>query len=74
MNALEGWIRTPLAEGLGWALFHFLWEGAAIAVALAGVLVVFRPASPRARYALACSALLLMPVAFGVTLALSIPD
>ena len=74
MNVLESWIRTPLAEGLGWTLFHFLWEGTVIAMALAAVLVLCRPSSPRLRYAMACLTMLLMPVAFAVTLLVSIPS
>ncbi len=58
-------------EAIGWALFHFLWEGAAIALLLAILLVVFR--GSRARYAAACAALLAMLAAFGVTLAIKLP-
>ncbi len=73
MNTLEALAVTPLAEGLGWALLHFLWQGTFIALALAAALGFFRPSSPRVRYALACLALLLMPVTFAVTAALSTP-
>ena len=72
--ALERWIHLPLAEGLGWALFHSLWQGALIAVVLATALGVFRPSSPRVRYALACLALGAFPLVFGVTLGLSMPS
>ena len=34
MTILQTWIHTPLAKALGWTLFHFLWEGAAIAALL----------------------------------------
>src|ERR1700691_1516623 len=68
MNALEGWVQTPLAAALGWTLLHSLWEGALIAGLLAGGLWLSRHASARFRYALACLALLAMPVAFGITL------
>jgi GWxTD domain-containing protein len=59
-------------EAIGWALFHFLWEGAAIALILAIVLVICR--SAQARYAAACAALLAMLAAFGVTLAVKVPN
>jgi GWxTD domain-containing protein len=65
-------IDTPIAEAIGWTLFHSLWEGALIAVALAAVLIVFR--SPRFRYAAACLALLAMLAAFVVTLVHLMPD
>jgi len=73
MNLLQAWIHTPLAEALGWTLFHFLWEGAAIAALLLVALYVCRPAAAHWRYGLACAALLAMPVAFAVTLAVSMP-
>ena len=58
-------------EAIGWALFHFLWEGAAIALVLAVVLAVCN--SARVRYGAACGALLAMLAAFGVTLGLKMP-
>ena len=73
MNLLEAWIHTPPAEALGWTLFHFLWEGAAIAALLLVALYVCRPAAAHLRYGLACGALLAMPLAFAVTLAVSLP-
>jgi len=72
-NALEFWIHSAGARALGWTLAHFAWEGAAIAAILALLLAVFRGASARLRYGLACAALLAMPIAFGVTLAVSLP-
>ncbi|HEV2446390.1 MAG TPA: GWxTD domain-containing protein, partial [Candidatus Sulfopaludibacter sp.] len=58
-------------EALGWTLFHFLWEGAAIALALGLVLLACRGA--RVRYAAACIAMLAMLAGFGVTLAVKLP-
>jgi GWxTD domain-containing protein len=74
MNILHSLVETPLAKTLGWTLFHFLWEGAAIAAALAVVLFLWRGASARLRYVLACAALLAMPVAFAVTFEVSLPS
>jgi len=71
MNALNLWIHSLRAEALGWTLFHFLWEGAAIAGALVLLLAALKPA--RARYAAACAALLAMALAFGITLAVEWP-
>ena len=52
---LTTWIHTPEARALGWTLFHFLWEGIAIAAALAIALVFLK--SARARYVAACLAM-----------------
>lgn len=54
------------------ALFHFLWQGAAIATILAIAHCFVRNASTR--YALACAALLALPLAFLTTLALATPS
>jgi GWxTD domain-containing protein len=63
---LETWIHTPLAQAVGLALLHSLWEGVLIAVILAAMLCLAR--SSRARYGAACVAMLLMLASFGVTL------
>ncbi len=74
MNTLAACVATPLAKALGWTLFHFLWEGAAIAAVLAVMLYGIRPAAARVRYGLACAALGAMALAFAVTLAVSMPS
>lgn len=61
---------SPLAQALAWTLLHFLWQGAAIAGALALALRLLGRAGAPARYAAACAALLLMALAPPVTLAL----
>ena len=66
MTLLEAWVETPLANAVGWTLLHSLWEGVVISAALAAVLVAIR--SPRARYAAACLAMLVMMAGFGLTL------
>jgi len=73
MNTLAACVDTPVAKALGWTLFHFLWEGAAIAALLLVALHVLRPAAARVRYGLACAALLAMPLAFAITLGVSLP-
>ncbi len=72
MNILDNLVRTPLAQALGWALFHFLWEGALAGLLLAAILGLFRPRAARLRYTVACAALFAMPLAFGLTLAWSL--
>ena len=59
------WMHTPSAQALGLTLFHFLWEGAAIAAVLALALATLK--SSRARYAAACVALAAMPLVCGMT-------
>ena len=51
---------------IGWVLLHFVWQGAAIAAALAVLLALTSPAQARLRYVLSCAALTLM---FAVALA-----
>jgi GWxTD domain-containing protein len=71
MTALELWVETPLAKALGWTLFHFLWEGALIALVLAARLCLLR--SPRARYRAACISMAAMVIAFAGTFMLTQP-
>jgi GWxTD domain-containing protein len=66
MTFLDAWVRTASAKALGWTLLHSLWEGAAIALALAIVLAISR--SSRVRYAAACFAMLGLLAGFGATL------
>lgn len=54
------------------ALTHSLWQCAALAFVLAMLFVFVRAA--KARYALACAALAAMPLAFGITLWLALPQ
>ncbi len=72
MIFLENLVHTPLAQALGWTLFHSLWEGAAAAMLLALALSVVR--SSRIRYALACFAMLGILAGFAFTLARSMPE
>jgi uncharacterized protein (TIGR03435 family) len=59
----------PLVERLGWALVHFLWQGALIAgLYLIARTLFVRPESARTRYTLSCAALAAMIVAPVVTL------
>ena len=49
----------------GWTLLHFVWQGALLGLAVAGVLWLFRRRSAKARYAVASgglAALLAVPV------------
>src|SRR5580658_4761437 len=70
---IENLLSGPLADAVSRALFHFLWEGALMAAALAVAIHVFRPSSASIRYGLACAAMLAMVLAFSVTLAWNWP-
>jgi GWxTD domain-containing protein len=72
MNVLTPWIQSPAARALGWTLFHFLWEGIAIAAILAIVLVFLR--GSRVRYGAACIALAAMLIACAGTFVRVLPD
>ena len=63
MNGLQSLLSHPAVMRLGWALLHFLWQGAAVAALLALALLLLRRASANARYLAACVALLLMAAA-----------
>lgn len=47
-------------QALGWALIHFLWQGALVALLLEIVLCFLREHSARSRYVVRCAALLVM--------------
>jgi D-alanyl-D-alanine endopeptidase (penicillin-binding protein 7) len=48
-----------LVATLGWALLHFVWQGALIACVTGVLLLALRNSRPESRYAVACAALLL---------------
>ncbi len=52
--------NNPAVLKVGWALLHFLWQGAVIALALKGALMVVTSSASRLRYALALVSLFLM--------------
>ncbi|WP_243295120.1 M56 family metallopeptidase [Geothrix mesophila] len=63
MNPLLSVVREPWAQALGWSLLHFLWQGAALGLLAWLALALLRGVSARARYGVACAALLLMAAA-----------
>ena len=65
MTLLRFFNESPVVQALGWTLFHLLWEGSVVALALAIVLYCARSAT--VRYAAAGVALLLMLAGFAVT-------
>ena len=62
---LAGWgfdvaVVMPLVSALGWSLLHFLWQGALIAAAYAGLAWLLRNSRPIYRYHLGLAALAAM--------------
>ena len=66
-------MNPTAVEALGWALVHFVWQGAAIALAAGFVNLALRRARPEARHALFCGALASMVLAPVITLLLGAP-
>jgi Zn-dependent protease with chaperone function len=60
MTFLKPWLEQPLAEAVGWALVHFLWQGATVALVVAGLLALMRRQSAQTRYLTACAGLAIM--------------
>lgn len=57
MNDLTRFIEPAFAEALGWSLLHTLWQGAAIALMLALLLLLSRNRPPQFRYLLSIGAM-----------------
>ncbi|MBZ5580264.1 MAG: GWxTD domain-containing protein [Acidobacteriia bacterium] len=74
MTLVERLVHTVWAAALGSALLHFLWQGALAAVVLALTLRLTRTGSARLRYAVACLAMLALPIVFGVTFWLALGE
>jgi beta-lactamase regulating signal transducer with metallopeptidase domain len=60
MNLMETLFHQPLIIALGWALLHFLWQGALIALLFGVANLLLRRASAGLRHGAACLAMLLM--------------
>ena len=58
-----------IVEHVGWVLVHFIWQGMAIALALAAVLQLTPAARATSRYVLSCAALVMMLAATAITAA-----
>ncbi|HXG54093.1 MAG TPA: M56 family metallopeptidase, partial [Vicinamibacterales bacterium] len=60
MRAIETLVQEPVALAIGWALIHFVWQGALIGVLAAAALVALRRSAADVRYVVAAIALALM--------------
>jgi beta-lactamase regulating signal transducer with metallopeptidase domain len=68
MNGISILLGTPLAQAIGWALLHLLWQGMLVAAILAATLALLSRQSANARYLASCGALVLL-VALGAATA-----
>src|SRR4051812_25251739 len=62
MNGISNLLGTPLAQAIGWALLHLLWQGVLVAAILAATLALLSKQSANARYLASCGALALLVV------------
>ena len=67
MNWLEQILPPSLIRALGWTLVHSLWQGAVVALLLAGLLLLLRQHSAQVRYRTASAALLMLLLLTGIT-------
>lgn len=65
---LQTTLTQPAVQALGWALIHFIWQGALVALLVASALVLMQNFSARVRYVSATLGLLLMFAAPIVTI------
>ena len=66
MNAMQ-LLTGPVAQALGWALLHLVWQATIVAGILAAVLALIPRRSANTRYSAACSALALVFALFVIT-------
>src|SRR5688572_11937687 len=59
-EALVNPVFSPILQAVGWALVHFLWQGALVAAGLAAGLALMKNRSASARYALGVAALAIL--------------
>ncbi|SHK59040.1 M56 family metallopeptidase [Hymenobacter psychrotolerans] len=69
MNWLEQVLSPALVRALGWTLVHSLWQGAVVALALAGLLLLLRRHRAAVRYNVSAVALIVMLGLAAVTFA-----
>ena len=60
-------LTGPLAQAIGWALLHLLWQATIVAAILAAVLALMSKQSANARYVTACGALAIVFAMFVAT-------
>ncbi len=69
MSAIETVLRQPAAQAIGWALLHFIWQGAVVGTLTAAALALLRRSAADVRYvvsAIALSVMLTLPAVTAV--------
>src|SRR5258708_4746315 len=59
---LSGSLTGPVAQAIGWALLHLLWQGVLVAAILAATLALMKRQSANARYLASCGAMIALLV------------
>jgi beta-lactamase regulating signal transducer with metallopeptidase domain len=62
MNAISTLLGSTIAQAIGWALLHLLWQGMLVAAILAATLALLSKHTANARYLASCGALALLVV------------
>jgi beta-lactamase regulating signal transducer with metallopeptidase domain len=76
MSVVETLLSRPAAQAIGWALLHFVWQGALIGILTSVVLTLLRRSAADVRYVVSTIALSLMftmPVVTGLQLWRAVP-
>ncbi|HEY0099840.1 MAG TPA: M56 family metallopeptidase [Pyrinomonadaceae bacterium] len=60
MRYTHALLAHPVFQLLGWTLLHFVWQGALVALAYAGIAFSLRRSTANLRYAVACASMFLM--------------
>ena len=60
MTGIDQLLQEPLAQAIGWALLHFVWQGALVGALAAAALVALRRSDADVRYTVASIALAVM--------------
>jgi bla regulator protein blaR1 len=67
MNGISILLGSSIAQAIGWALVHLLWQGVLVAAILAATLALLARQSANARYLASCGALMLLVVLGAMT-------
>src|SRR3990170_469818 len=76
MTVVETLLSRPAAQAIGWALLHFIWQGALIGILTSIVLRLLRRSAADVRYVvstIALSLMVTMPVVTGRQLWRAVP-
>jgi bla regulator protein blaR1 len=60
MSAIDTMLGSPLAQAIGWALVHLVWQGVVVAGILAAALALLQKKSAHVRYLASCAAMLVL--------------